>query len=68
MYVVFTCMRGQSYPRQLGSLLYLCHVFRALINSLCVDSVGEWLDFLGGEIPLFKTKRFLLFLSNTFSD
>ena len=35
MYLVFTRMPGESYRRRLGSLLlYLCDVFRALINSL----------------------------------
>ena len=35
MYLVFTCMPGESYCRQLKSLLlYLCYVFQALINSL----------------------------------
>ena len=35
MYLVFTRMPGESYRRRLGSLLlYLCCVFRALINSL----------------------------------
>ena len=35
MYLVFTCMPGESYCRQLGSLLLcLCDIFRALINSL----------------------------------
>ena len=42
MYLVFTRMPGESHRRRLGSvLLYLCYVFRALINSLvllCVDS------------------------------
>ena len=38
MYLVFTCMPGESYRRRLRSLLlYLCYVFWALINSL-VDS------------------------------
>ena len=37
-YVVFTRMPGESDRRRLSSLLvYLCYVFRALINSL-VDS------------------------------
>ena len=37
MYLVFTRMPGENYRRQLRSLLmYLCYVFRALINSLCV--------------------------------
>ena len=41
MSLVFTRMPGESYRRPLGSLLlYLCYVFRALINSLCVDSVS----------------------------
>ena len=34
MYLVFTCMPGESDRRRLRSLLYLCYVFRALINSL----------------------------------
>ena len=35
MYLAFTCMPGESYCRQLRSLLlYLCYVFQALINSL----------------------------------
>ena len=35
MYLVFTRMPGDSYRRRLRSLLlYLCYVFRALINSL----------------------------------
>ena len=35
MYLVFKCMPGESYRRQLWSLLlYLCYVFWALINSL----------------------------------
>ena len=36
LYLVFTHMPGESYPRRLGSfLLCLCDVFRVLINS-CV--------------------------------
>ena len=39
MFLVFTGMPGESYRRQLRSLLlYLCYVFRALINFLCVDN------------------------------
>ena len=35
MYLVFTRMPGESYRRRLRSLLlYLCYVFRALINSI----------------------------------
>ena len=35
MYPIFTRMLGKSYRRRLRSLLlYLCYVFRALINSL----------------------------------
>ena len=34
MYLVFTRIPGESYRRRLRSmLLYLCYVFRALINS-----------------------------------
>ena len=34
MYFAFTRIPGESYCRRLRSLLYLCYVFRALINSL----------------------------------
>ena len=34
MYLVFTRMPSESYRRRLRSLLYLCDIFRALINSL----------------------------------
>ena len=34
MYLVFTRIPVESYRRRLGSLLGLCDVFRALINSL----------------------------------
>ena len=34
MYLVLTRMPGESYRRRLGSSMYLCYVFRALINSL----------------------------------
>ena len=34
MYLVFTRMPGESYRMWLRSLLYLCYVFRGLINSL----------------------------------
>ena len=39
VYFVFTRMPSESYCRSIRSLLsYLCYVFRALINSLVVDS------------------------------
>ena len=42
MYLVFTCMPGESYRRRLRSLsLHLCYLFRALINSLCVVILHE---------------------------
>ena len=34
MYLVFACIPCESYRRRLRSLLDLCYVFRALINSL----------------------------------
>ena len=34
MYLVLTRMPGESYRRRLRSSMYLCYVFRALINSL----------------------------------
>ena len=40
MYLAFTRLPGESYRRRLRSLLlYLCYVFRALINSL---ACGFW--------------------------
>ena len=43
-HIVFTRMQGESYRRRLGSLLCLCDVFRALINSpvywLCMSALG----------------------------
>ena len=46
MYFVFTRMPGESYRRRLRSLLlYLCDVFRAVINSLvcwfCSSALGH---------------------------
>ena len=39
MDLVFTRMPGESYHRRLRSLLlYLCYVFRAIINPLCADT------------------------------
>ena len=41
MYLVFTRMPGEIYRRRLRSLvLYLCYVFRSLINSLCTSALG----------------------------
>ena len=45
MYLVFTRMPGETYSSRLRSLLlYLCYVFRALINSLvcgfCTSALG----------------------------
>ena len=41
MYLVFTRMPSEIYRRRLGSLvLYLCYVFRSLINSLCTSALG----------------------------
>ena len=57
MYLVFTCMPGKSYRRQLGSLLlYLCYRFQVLINSLkCVDSAQAlWASFCFRFFTLIK--------------
>ena len=42
MYLVCTCMPGESYCRQLGSflLLCLCDIFRAVSNSLVCEHSG----------------------------
>ena len=43
MYLTFTRVPGESYRRRLRSLvLYLCDVFRALINSLLYWCAGAW--------------------------
>ena len=34
MYLVFICMPGERYRRRLQSLLCLCDIFQALVNSL----------------------------------
>ena len=34
IYLVFSCMPGESYRKQVRSLLFLCYVFWAVINSL----------------------------------
>ena len=45
MYIVFTRMPGESYRRRLRSLLlYICDVFRALINSLVCWKCLEVID------------------------
>ena len=57
IYLVFTCMPGKSYHRQLGSLLlYLCYRFQVLINSLkCVDSAQAlWASFCFRFFTLIK--------------
>ena len=42
MYLLFTRMSGESYRRWLRSLLYMCYIFRALINSLvCCHSIAR---------------------------
>ena len=55
MYFVFARMPGESYRRRLRSLLYLCCVFRALINSLELkinrfekSSLYNWKLSMGG--------------------
>ena len=59
MYLVFTRMPGESYRRRLRSLLlYLCCVFRALINFLVLlilsvtpfDDFGSRLGVLSSHI------------------
>ena len=45
MYLVFTRKPGESYRRRLRSLLlYMCDVFRALINSLVCWKCLEVID------------------------
>ena len=48
MYLVFARMPCDSYRRRLGSsLLYLCDVFRVLINSLVCWSFGGFSRAVG---------------------
>ena len=55
MYLVFTRMPGESYRRRLRSLLlYLCYVFRALINSLVC-----WFCTSALDLVLFQIRFFL---------
>ena len=56
-----TRMPGESYRRRLRSLLlYLCYVFRALINSLvcllCTSAVGLVIRNRGNVLCSIKTK------------
>ena len=68
MYLVFTRVPGESYCTRLRSLLlYLCYVFRAVINSLvccvCYTIRQNQRSRLGATLPmcfiilLFCTKR-----------
>ena len=64
MCLLFIRMPGETYRRRLQSLLCLCDVFRALINSLVcflapwtinvVDIFGQFLDLAG---RLFTLQR-----------
>ena len=50
MYLVFTRLPGEIYRRRLGSLvLYLCYVFRSLINSLYTSALGLVLFQIKGK-------------------
>ena len=65
MRLVFTCMPGESYRRRLGSLLCLCDVVQALINSLvcwfCTCALGLVL------FPIFNTQASCSYLDRCFS-
>ena len=58
MYRAFTRMPGESYRRRLRSLLlYLCYVFRALINSLVRRLIHGYSDWFPSVI-LWSTHTF----------
>ena len=58
MYLVFTRMPGESYRRLIRSLLlYLCYVFRALINSLACPFKQK---FIRDEINIQKNHYVLI--------
>ena len=54
MYLLFTCMLGESYRRRLRCLLlYLCYLFRELINSLvCLLNISF---SLSGSSPKYRS-------------
>ena len=56
VYLVFTCMPGESYYRWLRSLLCLCDSFWALINSLIC-----WLHKQSNSAISITTAPFLIF-------
>ena len=65
---IYTRVPGESYRRRFGSLLlYLCYVFRALINSLacwlCTSALGLVLFQICFEIPSVFTFFCLFILS-----
>ena len=67
MYLVFTRMPGKSYRRRLRSLLlYLCDVFRALINSLvcwfCASALGIVLFQIFITMGVFDFQKSLIHL------
>ena len=67
MYPVFTRMPGESYCRQLGSLLYLWNAFRVLINSLVgghLRSIHTDIQF-HPTIAINQTYEQALYINNT---
>ena len=63
MYFVFTRMPGESYRRQLRSLLCLRDVFRTLINSLvCRLNMKVFLIHILGTLLAAKNFVFLTFV------
>ena len=72
-YLVFTHMPGTSYYRQLGSLLYVRYIFRALINSLvcwfCTSTLGLiWFQMSIKITSGLGTAGFILFSKISFRN
>ena len=58
MYLVFTCMPGESYGRQLRSLLLcLCDVFQGLTNSLVSWFILLWLGMHRKHACVYANKE-----------
>ena len=58
LYLVFTRMPGESYLRRLrSSLLYLCYVFRALINSARALWGSFCFRFMSSQVLLYSIQR-----------
>ena len=73
IYLEFTIIPGESYRRRLRSfLLYLCYIFRVLINSLecwfCTSALGLVLFQIHFVEEIVRSLQSFLFLVNISSS